>query len=135
MNCWLGSGEEISVTVWDPPADISTTLCDGARVFGEGLTLGAHNGELNLSGNSEQFIITDRERCPTPTVREALPSFQPRTLTEGIMRRYYQKHNPSKLENGNFLANVMTLTDDEIRSRCQKRYHVAPEPQRDANDI
>ena len=97
-----------------------------SRVFGEGLTLGAHNGELNLSGNSEQFIITDRE---------ALPSFQPRTLTEGIMRRYYQKHNPSKLENGNFLANVMTLTDDEIRSRCQKRYHVAPEPQRDANDI
>ena len=111
------------------------TLLDGARVFGKGLALGVHNGDLNLGGKAKQFVVTDRERCPTPEVREPLPSFRPRKLTEGVMRRFYQKHNPSKLENGNFLAKVMTLTDDEIRSRCQKRYHVAPEPQRDANDI
>ena len=135
MLCWLSTGEEIWVTVWDPPADISSTLCDGARVFGENLALGSHHGELNLSGNAYQFTTTDRDRCPTPSAREQMDSFKPRRLTEAIMRRYYQKHNAAKLEDPTFLKTLMTLTDEELHSRCLARYHVAPEPLRDAGGI
>ena len=51
------------------------------------------------------------------------------------MRRYYQKHNATKLEDPNFLKTLMTLTDEELHSRCLARYHVAPEPLRDAGGI
>jgi len=47
----------------------------------------------------------------------------------------YQKHNPSMLENANFLPTVMALPDEEIRSKCLARYHTAPEPQRNTHDI
>ena len=135
MLCWLSTGEEIWVTVWDPPADISSTLCDGARVFGENLALGSHHGELNLSGNANQFTTTDRDRCPTPSMREPMDSFTPRRLTEAVMRRYYQKHNPAKLDDATFLKTLMTLTDEELHNKCLARYHVAPEPLRDAGGI
>ena len=29
----------------------------------------------------------------------------------------------------------MALTDEDIRSKCLARYHVAPEPQRNTHDI
>ena len=61
-------------------------------------------------------IVTDI-RSTSPELR-AVERRLARFPVQIIMRRFCQKHNPSKLENGNFLANVMTLTDDEIRSRC-----------------
>ena len=68
----------------------------------------------------------DRDRCLMPAMREQMDPFTPRRLTEDIMCRHYQKHNPTKLDDPNFLKNVMTLSDEELRSRCLARYHVAP---------
>ena len=53
--CWLSSGEQIWVTVWDPSADTEETMSAGKRVFGENLTLGCHDGEISLSGSPGQF--------------------------------------------------------------------------------
>ena len=85
--------------------------------------------------NANQFTTTDRDRCPTPSAREQMDSFKPRRLTEAIMRRYYQKHNPAKLDDATFLKTLMTLTDEELHNKCLARYHVAPEPLRDAGGI
>jgi hypothetical protein len=38
------------------------------------------------------------------------------------VRRFFMKHNKSKLENPAFITNLMKLTDDEIRSKCKARY-------------
>ena len=107
----------------------------GARVFGENLTLGCHDGEISLSGSPGQFSSIERERCPTPAVKEPMESFKPRTLTESVVRRFFLKHNKSKLENPGFITNLMKRTDDEIRSTCKARYHASPEPVHDDFDI
>ena len=56
-------------------------------------------------------------------------------LTETVVRRFFLKHNKAKLEVPGFIANLMKLPDDEIRSKCQARYHATPEPARDDFDI
>ena len=38
----------------------------------------------------------------------------------------YTKHNKKELENTSFLLNLMELSGDEIRSKCQARNHAAP---------
>ena len=43
--------------------------------------------------------------------------------------------NKAKLEVPGFIANLMKLPDDEIRSKCQARYHATPEPAHDDFDI
>ena len=111
--------------MWEPPADIEDTLCEGARVFGENLTLGCHDGEISLSGSAEQFTGIDRERCPTPAAKEPVETFKPRVLTEAVVRRFFVKHNKGKLENPSFLPNLMKLSDGEIRGKCQARNHAA----------
>ena len=107
----------------------------GARIFGENLTLGCHDGEVSLSGSPDQFSCVDRAHCPTPAIREPMAPFKPRALTETVVRRFFLKHNKAKLEVPGFIANLMTLPDDEIRSKCQARYHAAPEPAHDDFDI
>jgi len=107
----------------------------GARVFGENLSLGCHDGEVSLSGSPDQFSCVDRARCPTPAIREPMEPFKPRALTETVVRRFFLKHNKAKLEVPGFIANLMKLPDDEIRSKCQARYHATPEPAHDDFDI
>ena len=133
--CWLSSGQEIWVTVWEPDESTEETMSTGARIFGENLTLGCHDGEVSLSGSPDQFICVDRTRCPTPAIREPMEPFKPRALTETVVRRFFLKHNKAKLEIPGFIANLMTIPDDEIRSKCQARYHAAPEPAHDDFDI
>ena len=123
------------MTVWDPSADTEETMSAGKRVFGENLTLGCHDGEISLSGSPGQFSSIERERCPTPAMKEPMESFKPRTLTEAVVRRFFLKHNKSKLENPGFITNLMRLTDDEIRSKCKARYHASPEPVHDDFDV
>ena len=41
--------------IWEPPSDITDLLPDGARVLGESLKLGCHDGEISLSGRAENF--------------------------------------------------------------------------------
>ena len=67
------------------------------RDIGKKLSLGSHNGELNLSGDAIQFTVTDRERCPTrqPCGAEvwtasSRASSSPKNR-KSIMRRDYQK--------------------------------------------
>ena len=50
---WTSTGQEVWLTVWEPPADITELLCDGARVLGESLKIGCHDGEISLSGRAE----------------------------------------------------------------------------------
>ena len=120
-----------------PQTDESTdeTMSPGARVFGENLSLGCHDGEVSLSGSPDQFSCVDRARCPTPAIREPMEPFKPRALTETVVRRFFLKHNKAKLEVPGFIANLMKLPDDEIRSKCQARYHATPEPAHDDFDI
>ena len=116
-------------------ADRSLTPCQLPHVFGENLSLGCHDGEVSLSGSPDQFSCVDRARCPTPAIREPMEPFKPRALTETVVRRFFLKHNKAKLEVPGFIANLMTLPDDEIRSKCQARYHATPEPAHDDFDI
>ena len=92
-------------------------------------------GEVSLSGSPDQFSCVDRARCPTPAIREPMEPFKPRALTETVVRRFFLKHNKAKLEVPGFIANLMKLPDDEIRSKCQARYHATPEPAHDDFDI
>ena len=78
---WTSTGQEVWLTVWELPADITELLCDGARVLGESLKIGCHDGEISLSGRAENFTPVDRARCPTPSVRAPMDDFQPRALT------------------------------------------------------
>ena len=133
--CWLSSGQEIWVTIWEPDESTEETMSAGARIFGENLTLGCHDGEVSLSGSPDQFSCVDRARCPTPAIREPMAPFKPRALTETVVRRFFLKHNKAKLEVPGFIANLMKLPDDEIRSKCQARYHATPEPAHDDFDI
>ena len=116
-------------------ADRSLTPCQLPHVFGENLSLGCHDGEVSLSGSPDQFSCVDRARCPTPAIREPMEPFKPRALTETVVRRFFLKHNKAKLEVPGFIANLMKLPDDEIRSKCQARYHATPEPAHDDFDI
>ena len=123
------------LTVWEPPADITELLCDGARVLGESLKIGCHDGEISLSGRAEitELLcdgarLLDRARCPTPSVRAPMDDFQPRALTEAAVIRFYKQHNATKLDDPEFIKGVMKMSDDEIRSECMRRYRAAPEP-------
>ena len=41
----------------------------------------------------------------------------------------------AQLDDATFLKTLMTLTDEELHNKCLARYHVAPEPLRDAGGI
>ena len=97
-------------------------------MLGESLKLGCHDGEISLSGRAEKFTHVDRARCPTPAAREPMDDFQPRKLTEAAVIRFYKQHNAAKLDDPEFIKNVMKMSDDEIRSACMRLYRAAPEP-------
>ena len=97
--------------------------------------LGCYACKISLSGRQEQFTSIDRDRCPTPAMKEPMEPFRPRVLTENVVCLSFLKHNKEKLENPSFLPNLMTLSDDEIRSKCIARYHAAPEPLRNALEV
>jgi hypothetical protein len=134
-TCLLPSGYVIGMTVWEPSADTEDVMAVGMRVFGENLTLGCHDGEISLSGSPTQICSIERERCPTPAMQEAMEPFKPRALTESVMRSFFMKHNKSKLENPAFITSIMSLSDDEIRSKCKARYNASPEPVREDFDF
>jgi hypothetical protein len=125
---WTSTGQEVWLTVWEPPVDIAELLCDGARVLGESLKIGCHDGEISLSGRADNFTPVDRARCPTPSVRAPMDDFQPRALTEAAVVRFYKHHNATKLDDPEFIKGVMKMSDDDIRSECMRRYRAAPEP-------
>ena len=125
---WTSTGQQLWLTIWEPPSDIAELLFDGARVLGESLELGCNDGELSLSARAENFTPVDRARCPTPAAREPMDDFQPRQLTETAVVRFYKQHNAAKLDDPEFIKGVMKMSDDEIRSECMRRYRAAPEP-------
>ena len=125
---WTSTGQELWLTIWEPPSDINDLLPDGARVLGESLKIGCHDGEISLSGRAENFTPLDRARCPTPAAREPMDDFKPRMLTEAAVVRFYKQHNAVKLDDPEFIKSVMKMSDDEIRSACMQLYRAAPEP-------
>ena len=38
---WTSTGQELWLTIWEPPSDIAELLPEGARVLGESLKLGS----------------------------------------------------------------------------------------------
>ena len=125
---WTSTGQEVWLTIWEPPTDITELLCDGARVLGESLKIGCHDGEISLSGRAENFTSVGRARCPTLSERAPMDDFQPRALTEAAVVRFYKHHNATKLDDPEFIKGVMKMSDDDIRSECMRRYRAAPEP-------